>query len=96
MDQPLSGFVAARLRGATLAPDYGQLTASLAAQQSASATGMAATLLATPVRPVPAPPAALATLFSAASGWAGAVAALGGRFHPQVPAGRASIARQQT
>lgn len=96
MDQPLSGFVAARLRGSTLAPDYGQLTASLAAQQSASATGVAATLLAAPVRPVPSPPVALATLFSAASGWAGAVAALRGRFHPQVQPSRASIPRQQT
>ena len=95
MDQQFPRMTASRLQGRAIALDYAQLIAALAAQQSASLTGIAATLLASPRREVLTPPQALAALFTGAPGWAGAVAALCARFHPGVRCQAASMTRQQ-
>ncbi len=94
MDQQFRTLFASRLTARPIALDHAQLIAGLAAQQAASPTGRAATLLASPARPVLSPAQALIVIFAGEPGWAGAVPALAGRFHPDVRFHAPSIARQ--
>jgi hypothetical protein len=88
MDLSFERYDTGKRRNAARGLDYIRLLSSIAAAQAGSRTAATEARLGIRRMPADSPVAALTRLFDPGFGWASAVAALGGSFHPALARGR--------